>query len=126
LLSSRFAARPAASDWYRGGIVAYTREVKQKLLGVGNGRLVSEQTARETARGVSDLLSSDVAVAVTKAGGPDRLDGADPSEVWIAVRYGRNEVAHGFAFPGDPDETCEYTCAEAIDLVDVMLQAGRS
>jgi nicotinamide-nucleotide amidase len=125
LLSSRFAAGPDAGDWYCGGIVAYTREVKQRLLGVGNGRLVSEHTALEMVRGVADLLSSDVAVAVTGAGGPDGLDGAEPGEVWVAVCHGRNEIARYFNFSGDPEEICKETCEVAIGLVPEVLELGR-
>ena len=125
LLSGRFAVGPDASEWYRGGIVAYTREVKQKLLGVGNGPLVSEQTAREMVRGVSDLLASNIAVAVTGAAGPDGLDGAEPGDVWIAVQYGGVTTASRFTFSGDPAEICEETCRAAIELVATVLGAFR-
>lgn len=121
LLSGRFAAGPDATEWYRGGIVAYTRRVKQEVLGAGNGRLVSKQTACEMARGVSDLLSSDMAVAVTGAGGPDGLDGAEPGEVWIAVRCCGDASAWSFTFTGDPEEICEQTCTAAIERVATVL-----
>jgi nicotinamide-nucleotide amidase len=123
LLSSHFAAAPGAGTWYCGGIVAYTREVKHTLLGAGNGRLVSKQTACQMARGAADLFCSDVAVAVTGAGGPSGLDGAEPGQVWIAVHIHGDTISRGHSFGGGPAAVCEQTCSAAIQLTGEALGA---
>ena len=84
-------ARPGASVYYRGGVVAYSNEVKESLLGVRHDTLlahgaVSEATVREMAEGVRARLQADYAIATTGIAGPD---GGTPEKpvgtVWIAV-----------------------------------------
>ncbi|HMN59104.1 MAG TPA: CinA family protein, partial [Anaerolinea sp.] len=54
---------PGSSDYYLGGVVAYSYEAKMRLLGVPAGLLaqygaVSEETVKEMARGAQQLLQS--------------------------------------------------------------------
>jgi nicotinamide-nucleotide amidase len=122
LLSNRFAAGPDAERWFRGGLVAYMRSVKQKLLATGHGPLVSERTAREMSLGVAYLLNADVAVAVTGAGGPDPHDGAPPGEVWADVRLRDHNRARQYAFSGAPAEICQAACSAAVRLLAAELR----
>jgi nicotinamide-nucleotide amidase len=121
LLASRFAAGPEASSWFLGGVVAYTRETKQKVLGAGDGPLVSEQTAVEMAQGVASLLGARVSVAVTGAGGPQGHDGAEPGEVWLAVRIGDHTRTQQCQLDGGPEAICEETCELAVSLLGSTL-----
>jgi nicotinamide mononucleotide (NMN) deamidase PncC len=50
MLSSFLAAAPNASEWFRGGIVAYSRAVKRDVLHVRPGPVVSEGAALDMAR----------------------------------------------------------------------------
>ncbi len=54
LVGARLTAIPGASDVFRGAIVSYATEVKQTLLGVGEGPVVSEAAARQMAHGVRE------------------------------------------------------------------------
>ena len=61
---------PGASQVFLGGVVSYTNEVKNHVLGVPSSLLeaygaVSEPVARAMAMGVRVLTGSDLAVAVT-------------------------------------------------------------
>ena len=71
LLASAFARASGSSEWFRGGIVAYSSAVKYDLLDVPGGPVVSEAAAVAMARAAGRLLNADVAVAVTGVGGPD-------------------------------------------------------
>ena len=55
-LASRLGAAPEASNWFAGGVVAYAAHVKFEVLGVEPGPVVSEQCARQMARGVVRLM----------------------------------------------------------------------
>lgn len=118
MLTSRFAAGPRASQWLRGGLVAYHPDAKYQILGVGEGPVVSERAAREMAQGAAELFGADVTVALTGAGGPDGQDGEPPGTVWCAVRSPGREVAVLDRFKGSPEEICEQACARALSLLE--------
>jgi nicotinamide-nucleotide amidase len=116
LLASRFARAEGASTWFRGGIVAYSADVKRQVLHTGPAPVVSRETVIGMARGAARLLDADLSVAVSGVGGPDPQDGVPPGTVWIAVVAGSREVAELHKFDGDPDEVCTATCDEAVAL----------
>jgi nicotinamide-nucleotide amidase len=75
LIGQRVTAVAGSSDYYMGGLVAYSDDVKKKVLGVEGSTLamfgaVSEETATEMALGVRRLTGSDVGLAVTGIAGP--------------------------------------------------------
>jgi nicotinamide-nucleotide amidase len=82
--------RAGSSQWFRGGVVAYTNELKVALLGVRPRTLeqhgaVSEAVVREMAEGALHWLGGEVAVSVSGIAGPD---GGTPDKpvgtVWFA------------------------------------------
>lgn len=84
-------AQAGASAYFKGGVVAYSNEVKESVLGVKHETLeahgaVSEETVREMVEGVRTRLGADLAIATTGIAGPD---GGTPEKpvgtVWIAV-----------------------------------------
>ena len=96
-ISEAIIAIPGSSDYYKGGIVAYTDEVKEKILGVSHEVLeektaVSEEVAREMVLGTIQAIGVDFAIASTGYAGP----GGGPKDIpvgtiWLA--YGsKNEV----------------------------------
>lgn len=119
LLCSRFARQEGASAWFRGGVVAYARMTKERLLDIGDAPVVSEAAARSMAVNVAELLSADVAIAVTGVGGPDPEDDILPGTVWIAMYSAGETEAHLFRFDGDPTAVCTQTC----DAAETLLQA---
>ena len=105
-IASQLTAQAGASRYFRGGIVAYSNEVKECALGVNHSTLeqhgaVSEQTAREMAEGVRKRFDSDYAIATTGIAGPD---GGTPTKpvgtVWIAVASRTHTEAALLNFPG--------------------------
>ena len=105
-IASQLTALAGASRYFRGGIVAYSNEVKECALGVKHSTLeqygaVSEQTAREMAEGVRERFDSNYAIATTGIAGPD---GGTPNKpvgtVWIAVASLTHTEAALLNFPG--------------------------
>lgn len=114
LLSASLAKAPEAAEWFRGGIVAYSREVKEDLLGVSAGPVVTERCATEMAQGALKALGADIAVAVTGVGGPGPEEGQPAGTVWLVIGSsgwaGSSRLLH---LDGDPPEVCRATCEAA-------------
>ncbi len=75
LIAKRITDISGCSDVFYGGCVTYTNEIKQRLLGVSAETLekygaVSEQTAKEMAKGVRERLGTDIGVSATGIAGP--------------------------------------------------------
>lgn len=93
-IASQLTALAGASAYFKGGVVAYSNEVKKNVLGVQHKTLevygaVSEETACEMVQGVRQRLGADVAIATTGIAGPDGGTREKPvGTVWIAVADG--------------------------------------
>jgi nicotinamide-nucleotide amidase len=99
-------AQAGASAYFKGGVVAYSNEVKESALGVKHETLeahgaVSEETAREMAEGVRRRMNADYAIATTGIAGPDGGTKEKPvGTVWIAVSGHKGTEAALLNFPG--------------------------
>ena len=93
-VQARVAAVAGASNFFLGGVTAYTLEQKVKLLGVNRAaakkvNCVSAQVAEAMARGVCALFGADVGVATTGYAEPSPADGvAVPMAWWAVARRG--------------------------------------
>ena len=105
-IASSLTAQAGASAYFKGGVVAYSNEVKECALGVQHSTLeahgaVSEETAREMAEGVRRRLGADLAIATTGIAGPDGGTKEKPvGTVWIAVANATHTEAQLLSFPG--------------------------
>ena len=90
-IAAVITAIPGSSHFYKGGIIAYSDEVKVNLLGVNPETLekngaVCEEVVIEMAKGAMKSMNSDCAVATSGIAGPT---GGTPEKpvgtVWIAV-----------------------------------------
>ncbi len=98
LIGNRITDVAGSSAYYRGGIVAYTNDLKKELLGVSRTTLsmfgaVSEETACEMALGARKVAHSDLAIATTGIAGPDGGSEEKPvGTVAVALASGEDEV----------------------------------
>lgn len=82
-------AIPGASNYFKGGIISYTNEVKETLLDVSHDTLeeqtaVCEDVARQMVKGAIKTLGVDFAVSVTGTAGPGGGTPAIPvGTIWI-------------------------------------------
>lgn len=110
-----------SSQWFDSGVVTYSNEAKQRLLGVPNQLIeacgaVSESVAIAMAEGAAQQEGVDVAVAVTGIAGPTGGTAEKPvGTVWIAWCLPNNRsVARCFAFDGDRQAIRQATIEAAI------------
>jgi nicotinamide-nucleotide amidase len=111
-----------SSDWFDCGLVAYSYEAKQALLGVRPETLeqfgaVSRETVVEMVSGALVHSGASVAVAVTGIAGPGGGTTDKPvGTVWIAwKRRGGYPTAELFHFDGDREAVRRQTVAAALE-----------
>lgn len=108
IISTLLTDVSGSSDYFLGAAITYSDSAKQELLGVtpdtlGRFGAVSEETAREMARGAIARFGADLAASVTGIAGPDGGTAEKPvGTVCFAVaeRDGREETKRRF-FGGD-------------------------
>lgn len=114
LVGARLTGVPGASDVFVGSIVSYATRVKQDLLSVSDGPVVSESAAREMAHGARERLGTDVALALTGVAGPAEQDGQPAGTLWIGmVGPGFDEVRH-LRLPGQREQMRQFAVITAL------------
>jgi nicotinamide-nucleotide amidase len=110
-----------ASEFLRGGVVAYQEAVKRDLLGVTAESVITAEAAEQMAHGVARLLGAEVAVSTTGVAGDKAEDGTPPGTVYIGVKVDDTVTSRVHRFDGSPQEVCERARRRALlDLVDAL------
>ena len=123
LVGARLTRVPGSSDYFRGGIIAYANEAKERLLGVPAALIaakgaVSEEVALAMAQGAREKLGAEVAVAVTGIAGPGGGSEEKPvGLVYIAFAGGAKAVARRLFLPASRDLIRERSTLFALDLL---------
>lgn len=116
--------QPGSSAWFGAGVVVYSYEAKEALLGVNPRTLehagaVSEETVLEMVSGALARYGAGVAVAVTGIAGPGGGTADKPvGTVWIGWKR-RGGYAHArlFHFDGDREAIRRQSVAAALSGV---------
>jgi nicotinamide-nucleotide amidase len=124
LVAARIVDVPGASEWFRGGVVAYASDVKVDVLGVPEGPVVSEAAATAMADGVRRRLGADVGLATTGVAGPTEQEGQPAGTVWIGLAVGDDVGAVRLRLPGDRSRVRQLTVISAMDHLRRRLLPG--
>ncbi|HXR24431.1 MAG TPA: nicotinamide-nucleotide amidohydrolase family protein, partial [Candidatus Binataceae bacterium] len=119
LLGGRISAVPSASDYYVGGFLTYTNEMKTRLLGVPQEMLaehtaVSEPVAKAMAEGAKARSGSSYALSVTGYAGPD---GANVGLVFVGLASPDGCEARRVQLPGDRERIRTFSTNTALDVL---------
>jgi nicotinamide-nucleotide amidase len=123
LINHRITNVPGASAILLAGMVTYSNDSKQKLLGVSADSLkdhgaVSEQVAGEMARGARDRAGADYGLSVTGIAGPS---GATPDKplgtVFIGLASAESSLVKKLFNPYDRETFKHVTSQQALDLL---------
>jgi nicotinamide-nucleotide amidase len=120
---------PGSSDVFLGGVIAYSNELKMKLLGVKESTLekhgaVSKQTAAEMAKGVRKLTGADIGIGITGIAGPGGgAKGKPVGLVFMHLSAAKKETGIYKLFPGSREMVKARTVNYSLNLVREYIKA---
>jgi PncC family amidohydrolase len=121
---------PGSSDYFTGGLVTYSNDLKTGLVDVPADVLkahgaVSAQVARAMAEGARRRLAVDLAVAVTGVAGPDGGTAAKPVGLtYVAVADGDGDDVRRHLWDSDRTGNKRLSAAAALDLLLARLSGS--
>lgn len=127
-LSHLITSLPGSSAVFKGGVVSYSNELKEQVLGVQASTLaaygaVSEQVALEMALGAQKNFKTDYSMAITGIAGPDGgTDDKPVGTVWIAVAGKEGAKAKLFNFGKIRLPNIERSAANALVMLFYLLK----
>ncbi|MEZ4531613.1 MAG: CinA family protein [Thermomicrobiales bacterium] len=122
-VASRIASVSGSSEYFLGGVVSYSNEVKHNVLGVAQSVLdergaVSPECARAMALGARRVIGSEIAVSTTGIAGPT---GGTPRKpvglVYIGIATPTWLEAFEFHFEGDRARVIDQAAFQALSIL---------
>lgn len=132
LIGDRITNVPGSSEYFVGGVVAYSYEAKAALLGVSwdtlNSRgAVSREAVLEMARGARKAMNADVALAISGIAGPGGGTIEKPvGTTWVGIAAEGEERAREFCFSGDRLQNKSFAADAALQMLFDFLRANRA
>jgi len=126
-LASLFTAIPGCSSYFKGGIVCYSNEIKQRVLGVDSALLtdfgaVSRQVVEAMVAGAFHVFDADCIIAISGIAGPD---GGTPEKpvgtVWIAVSFKGKMLSQEYLFSQNRESNILRACNNGIRMLLEMI-----
>lgn len=105
LLESRLGDVPGCSNYFRGGVVCYSKLAKEKFLCLDSEELnkhgtVSEWAAVSMAENVRQLLNSDLGLAITGVAGPSTSENKPIGLIYVALSTPEGTKCRKYKLPG--------------------------
>lgn len=128
LVGHRITNVPGSSEYFEGGIVAYSYDAKERLLGVHHDTLyehgaVSAETAIEMARGARKALGADIGIAVTGIAGPGGgMPGKPVGLVYIALSSRNLDRVERFVLDSDREGNKLRSSEVALEMLKEYLE----
>ncbi len=123
MISSKIVGIPGSSDYYAGGVCVYSNLEKIKLLNIKEETLnkygaVSEDTAKEMAAGVRELMDTDYALSTTGIAGPSGGSELKPvGLVWIGFSDNKKTYALRFNFGHNRSINIQRASQRALEIL---------
>lgn len=121
------ASVDGASECFVGGVVTYSKEMKQQVLGVSeetiskNG-VVSAECAIEMAVKAREIFKTDIGISFTGVAGPASLENKVPGSVWIGIsRENEEAFARHYQFAKDRNSNRKRAVLSGFDLIRRVL-----
>jgi len=123
MLGSYLTELSGSSQFFYGGVIAYSNAIKTTQLGVSVETLdlygaVSEQTAIEMATGVKEKLNTDIGISITGIAGPSGGSIDKPvGTVWIGMSTPMSNYARKFLFGKHRSANRELSVSSATNML---------
>lgn len=125
LVSGALTAVPGSSGVFRGGVVAYSNDVKHRVLHVSKELIAQGVVTREVtlqmAKGIRTLMGVDVGLACSGVAGPGADRGVLQGTVWIACSTSKDQHAELLKLEGNRDQVRSETVARLIQSAFTFL-----
>lgn len=121
LVGGRLTGVSGSSDVFVGGVISYATSVKQQLLGVSDGPVVSESAAREMAAGVRAALGCDVGLALTGVAGPGEQDNQPAGTLFVGLSGPGFDEVNQVRLPGHRDQMRQFAVITALGMLRTAL-----
>ena len=123
LLAERLTRVPGSSNYFLGGVICYSDELKTKLAGVPVAMLeehgaVSKPVAQALAEGVRSRTGASMGVGITGIAGPSGGNDEKPvGLVFVALADERGTQVREFHFPGQRDRVRQWSSQMALEMM---------
>lgn len=130
LVADRITNIAGSSEYFQGGIVAYSYGAKASLLNVSWDTLqahgaVSKDVVIEMARGARAALGTDIAVSVSGIAGPGGgLPDKPVGSTWIGLSTPEGDWARKFIWDGDRVQNKAYSAEAALQFIVDYLEGN--
>jgi len=128
LMAARLTSRPGSSGCVQGGVVAYSNEAKEHLLGIDPKLIeehgaVSPEVAEALADGAIDRFDAQVGVGITGIAGPDGGTKDKPVGYvcWCVKMDTGRTIARDIRLPGDRNEIRDRSTTVAMHMLRRLL-----
>jgi PncC family amidohydrolase len=132
LVSDRITNISGSSEYFMGGVVAYSYEAKSNLLGVSWNTLnthgaVSDEAVLEMARGARRIFVVDIAVSISGIAGPTGDTPDKPvGSTWLGLSTKDGEWARHFIWDGDRVQNKHLSSEAALQFIIDYLEGKLS
>ena len=126
-IANRFTQTPGASGFFKGGVVAYTTDIKVNVLGISQSLIneysvVSAQVAEAMAVSVREQMGATIGISTTGNAGPTKGDSdADLGTVFIALASNKGVVSHEFRLGKHRERVIEKAVNKVMELLHKQL-----
>lgn len=123
LLAERLTRMPGSSNFFLGGAVCYSNELKTRLAGVPESLItqhgaVSKPVAQAMAEGIRKRSGASIGVGITGIAGPSGGSAEKPvGLVFIALADERSTQVREFRFPGNRERIRQWAATAALEII---------
>ena len=126
LFASSITNVSGASNVFKGGIVSYTNEIKEKVLNVeknvlDNDGAISNACCMQMANNVKSIFNTDIGVSFTGNAGPSASENKPVGLVYIGISYLNKCDVYELNFKGDrisiKNQCISYALNKIYDII---------